>query len=1203
MNKEERTTLRRAVERARHLLEREVADQLEGSFGILPGGKVLNDTPGDPVVRQRLLGVIAHHEAGGETARGAVSRALREIAFTTLNRFVALKMAERRGLVRECISKGPLSDGIRELADCAPGLHAALPDGGYRLLLEAVMDELSVGLSMLFDRRAPTGLIWPRPKALGGLLQILNAAELANAWVQDETLGWVYQYFNPAEERRTMREASQAPRNSRELAVRNQFFTPRYVVAFLTDNTLGRIWYEMRKGETALRESCRYLLRWPSEIFLQPGETAPSKDERRVELPGAELLSRSVYAEHRSKKDPRDINVLDPACGSGHFVLYAFALLERMYEEAWADPESPASEMTGRTLHEDYSSIEELRCATPKLIIEHNVHGIDIDPRAVQIAAFALWLRAQKAWQAMGLKPVERPRVTRCNIVTAEPMPGEGDMRQEFTAGLKPRVLGQLVDVVFDRMKLAGEAGSLLKIEEEIKGGIAAARRQWLESSAGEQKLLFPGMSPLRYDQEKLRFDLTGVDDERFWEEAESRILEALRMYAERVDAGSTFRRLLFAEDAARGFAFIDLCRKRYDVVLMNPPFGLAPTNVFRYLKDEYPDTYVDLYASSVTRGRKLAPFGFVGAITSRAFLTTKKLVRWRTKEVVEHIDVLLDLGLGVMDDAFVEACAYVLSESTQPTFVAFNRRDSAEKSALTINFERPDYYVVNRTDIETLPSTIILYSASSQIHSLLRSRDVFEPDVGTAREGLRTFDDFRFLRLRWEISPSFIGPDEVWEPLAKGGEFARYYSDLPLLICWRSDGRELAEENRRVNGQVAQSRQASEYYRRPGATYSKRSAKGFSCRALPAGCIIGTKGPAVLSESDASPAYILGWLNSRLIRSLIHIQANAYEFNTGIVKRLPWKYVESPDQLADAVRQAILAMRRKASLEETNVCFSSVMLAPTIMDIARNTIRFSVDAARTVVKCQTTWDEAMDRLYCVDSTSLESMTVETGEESDGDEDQKDFGESFESSNSPAKSDCVKAAHELMAYCIGACVGRWDIRIALDSGLAPKLPDPFESLPVCSPGILVGPSGLPAASGRIVSADWLRARPDARTVPPDGTVLHTTIPDSAYPLRICWDGVWVDDSGVDENQPHQNDVVCRVREALELMWKDRAYDIEQEACRFLSVPNLRDYFRRPAGFFDAHLKLLLEESAQGANLLASLHGLRRVHSLGLLSPT
>ena len=72
---------------------------------------------------------------------------------------------------------------------------------------------------------------------------------MAELWSEDETPGWVYQYFNGDAERKKMREASAAPRNSRELAVRNQFFTPLYVVEFLTDNTLGRIWYEMRRAK------------------------------------------------------------------------------------------------------------------------------------------------------------------------------------------------------------------------------------------------------------------------------------------------------------------------------------------------------------------------------------------------------------------------------------------------------------------------------------------------------------------------------------------------------------------------------------------------------------------------------------------------------------------------------------------------------------------------------------------------------------------------------------------------------------------------------------------------------------------------------------------------------------------------------------------------------------------------------------------
>ena len=123
--------------------------------------------------------------------------------------------------------------------------------------------------------------------------------------------------------KKSMRDASDAPRNSRELAVRNQFFTPRYVVEFLTDNTLGRTWYEMTKGETRLADQCRYLVRRPTEIFLSYGEEAPQQPEQEG-LSQDELLKQPVYIQHRPFKDPREIRLLDPACGSMHFGLYAF---------------------------------------------------------------------------------------------------------------------------------------------------------------------------------------------------------------------------------------------------------------------------------------------------------------------------------------------------------------------------------------------------------------------------------------------------------------------------------------------------------------------------------------------------------------------------------------------------------------------------------------------------------------------------------------------------------------------------------------------------------------------------------------------------------------------------------------------------------------------------------------------------------------
>src|SRR5690348_1339742 len=339
MDKGSRNAIERATQRARKLLEEDFAAQLDGDFDVHQNGAVAAKagrhlSARQAFQRERIVAAVEHKRATEMNAADAVADYLRDAAFTTLNRFVALKMLEARDLVQECITKGEQSAGYREFCGMAPGLPLLPDSAGYRLYIESLFDELSTEVKVLFDRRDPWSVLWPKRATLERLLEILNATELARVWGEDETIGWVYQFFNGPDERRKMREESQAPRNSRELAVRNQFFTPRYVVQFLTDNTLGRIWYEMRGTKTVLAEKCEYMVRKPSDAF------AP-----------------------RAKKDPRDLRVLDPACGSGHFLLYAFDLLLPIYEEAYSDSESPKSEATGKTLAQDYPSLNALRKA------------------------------------------------------------------------------------------------------------------------------------------------------------------------------------------------------------------------------------------------------------------------------------------------------------------------------------------------------------------------------------------------------------------------------------------------------------------------------------------------------------------------------------------------------------------------------------------------------------------------------------------------------------------------------------------------------------------------------------------------------------------------------------------------------------------------------------------------------------------------
>jgi len=641
MDKATRNAIERGTQQARKLLEQDFSSQLEGTFDVLGSGVIAlkggaHLSAHQQSQRDKIVAAIEHKRAAGMTAVEAVTDYVRDAAFTTLNRFVALKMLEARELVLESITKGEQSAGYREFCGLAPGV-ALLPDAaGYRLYIESLFDEFSTEIKVLFDRHDAASVLWPKRHTFDNLLAILNAKELLAIWGEDETIGWFYQFFNSGEERKQMRDKSQAPRNSRELAVRNQFFTPRYVVQFLTDNTLGRLWSEMHGDKTRLNTLCEYLVRPADEPFRT-----------------------------RIRKDPRDLRILDPACGSGHFLLYSFDLLLVIYEEAWlVHGAAPRSETTGRTLRDEYPDLIELRHAVPRLIIEQNLYGVDIDPRCAQIAALALWLRAQRAWKDLGVAGAERPRIRHTHIVVAEPIPGDAALVDEFAARLDPPLLRDLFKKMVDESRLAGELGTLLRVEDAISADLSRGREQFVKQRLTSGFL--PGMEPVA---KQGALDLSGIDDDFFFHEAEARIVEALRVFAETATGGAHVRRRLFAGDAAQGVALIDLARTRFDVVLMNPPFGAGSLAAKKEFEKAYPRTKNDVYAAFVERGIQLLhPHGLLGAITSRTGFFLSSFQKWREEILLKEAPpvVFADLGYGVLDSAMVEVAAYCLEKSEE---------------------------------------------------------------------------------------------------------------------------------------------------------------------------------------------------------------------------------------------------------------------------------------------------------------------------------------------------------------------------------------------------------------------------------------------------------------------------------------------------------------------------------------------------------
>ncbi|WP_142804162.1 SAM-dependent methyltransferase [Tepidiphilus sp. J10] len=619
-----RNRLQRFVNEARRVLEEEFTRQLQNDYGMDPhAGSVAELTSLrhlDDAQRETariLRDTLAHYTASGEmNASQALERIVREQAFTVLNRLAALRMAEARGLLIESVGNGFQAKGFQLYARLA-GIGLGETGDAYRVYLFSVFDELAQDLPGLFDRYSPQGRLFPREAALLHVLNLINDADIAPVWSEDETIGWIYQYFNSKEERRAMREASQAPRNSRELAVRNQFFTPRYVVEFLVDNTLGRLWFNATGGQTALRERCQYLLVRPDE---QPQAAA-------------------------KLRDPRTLKLLDPACGSMHFGLYAFDLFLDIYREAWAWEQqhgpgsldvSPQPQAALKPLCQTYQDEAAFLRDVPRLIIEHNLYGVDIDPRAVQIASLALWLRAQRAWHDAGVKAKDRPLIRRGHVVAAIAPPAERELRAQFAASLDQRD-AELFEKTLQLLKGLPELGVLLQVERELPHLI---RQVYVGTGTG----------------------LFAEEEQENWQRAEARLRTALTEFARA--AKSTYQGRLFAQDALQGLRLIDLCREAFDVVVMNPPFGALASNTKEALAKAYPRSKNDLLAVFVERGLELLRTGGrLGAITSRTCFFLSSFQRWREQVVlgVARPEVMADLGHGVMDDAMVEAAAYCL--------------------------------------------------------------------------------------------------------------------------------------------------------------------------------------------------------------------------------------------------------------------------------------------------------------------------------------------------------------------------------------------------------------------------------------------------------------------------------------------------------------------------------------------------------------
>ncbi|MFB1486853.1 MULTISPECIES: Eco57I restriction-modification methylase domain-containing protein [unclassified Thiocapsa] len=681
-------TVKAWVPKARALLQKDLKAQLD-RLGIPDSGKpkplsAMQLQSEAQAIRGRLDALLHRDSLAEGTAKRGYDNVLRELTYTHLNRLVGLKAMEARQLLylpppsaaaegavpeeTEVITPVPGQARSRFLRDfrAAGGSRYKYEDDAEEALLRdgltAAYRHLNTEIRLVFDPDHEYACVWPTHGCLVRLIDMINKDLPAEAYRAADFLGWIYQFFNRDEKKRVRDETKGTPRSPYELSVINQFYTPFWVVKALVDNTLGRLWLQMHPA-SKLKASAPPPL--PGER-TDPRPVADYLVPRTGERIRYQRLGEDGKVHHY--KRARDIRLLDPACGTMHFGQYAFGLFLQMYldeidhagEDGW--PAEPSVR--------DPAEI-------PAAILEHNLFGIDIDPRAIQIASLSLMLTAKEAGLGLGLSPAD-VKIRRSNLVVASAVNVGEEQLGALVDNLGPRLgspalRDRLFHALWENLRYVGEMGSLIQVHE----GVSAVFDDWVEAQAKAK-----GLGKIIPDDELPLFAQAGMMDSMDRDLAKQLVLQRKLLQAEAdalqqellaaiesaagADTGNPAERL-FAEDTARGLALLQILSRPYDVVVMNPPYGAFVPKVKKLVEAAYPLTKNDIYAAFIDRATRIVePEGYIGALVSATFVNLKSFEKLRTEILLKRnpLMIMLDLGFGILDDATVEAAAIVIKGS-----------------------------------------------------------------------------------------------------------------------------------------------------------------------------------------------------------------------------------------------------------------------------------------------------------------------------------------------------------------------------------------------------------------------------------------------------------------------------------------------------------------------------------------------------------
>jgi hypothetical protein len=1008
---------------ARGDLEREAHEQLEGLYGWLGDGSfaaadrypalALDEAQ---ATRARLEQYARDEAEAGFDAAKARRKLVREAAFTWLNRCVAFKMLESRRVLKTLLAPPERANAYllwladehdpeaRSLHDAGDTPVNALGEGprqtAYRRFLLWQCGELAREMSVLFDPATFASCLCPRPNALRALTEALNAAELADAWTagNEETIGWVYQAFSAEELQAAFAAARQSKKKfeAEDIPSVTQLFTIRWVVRFLVENTLGRLWMEMHP-DSKLKDRLEYLV-----------------------PPAGEPASRML-------KLVREILFLDPSCGSMHFGLVAFDIFVDMYREEIAHAGQPGWPATPSVATE---------AEIPAAIVEHNIHGIDLDPRAVQISALTLLIKAR------GLN--REATVTDRNLACCNVEAITGGRLDAIVAGaqLGQPVYERILRAMASRLKDSNNLGSLLRPERDLERLIDEERGK-LDRSAG----MLPGMG----ESDLFALD-TPEERERFFAELATEISARLDAFVQssRADGKDETH---FVGEAAKGLNFLRLVQQRYDVVATNPPYlsgRKMNKRLATLMSDEYPDGKGDLYAAFIQRCAELLdPNGLMGMLTmhSYMFISSYENLRTRLRGQIA-IQTMAHFGGGLFavgNPGTLQTTAFVFEKQPDAkrreanVGVYFRLVKERDADAKRLAFEsavaahragqpHPQVFTYKQSDFDAIPGKPWVYWMPAALRRLFVTCDLLEK-TAKPRQGLATADNTRFLRFWWEVGSNAlntasrnladaIAGGSQWFPYNKGGSPIPWHSKQQNVVNWESDGAEIRNFGIET-GKVWSRPQNTGYYFRRGVTWSLIASKGFAARLSPGGSVFDVAGMTCFPPEDLIPV-TLAILNSRVAKFILSALNPTINYQVGDIERLPVP-MERSSTIADLVNQCVELTRHDSREDETTYEFS----APLRKAEHRATRQEQLHAFEAEI------DAEVSRLYGLGEEDMAAIDLELNgaPAAAADEDAESADEDGDGDDSIQALEVSQAelSRRWISYAIGTVLGRFEI--------------------------------------------------------------------------------------------------------------------------------------------------------------------------------